>query len=201
MHPKRIEAVTRYILEHFNQKTYRGDRNYRYEHDVLTNVTEVVADRRRDKTEEVHGKKEAVGFNSIFAVFSVDAAKAYYEEFQKQMKKDPSKHLKIAVIYSCGTNEEEPDGIIADENLEDLSGLNASDKAFLEDAMRDYEEIGRKLDALLAARRGEEYFNSLPFDRNEPTFIPDENGDSRMSAIASRSAAMIPGTAITARPP
>ena len=141
MHPDRIREVTRYILEHFNQKTYRGDRNYRYEHDVLTNVAEVVADRRRDKTEEVHGKKEAVGFNSIFAVFSVDAAKAYYKEFQKQMKEDPSKHLKIAVIYSCGTNEEEPDGIIADENLEDLSGLNASDKAFLEDAMRDYNRM------------------------------------------------------------
>ncbi len=45
-----------------------------------------------------------------------------------------------------------------------------------EDAMADYAEIDRRLDALLAAHSGEKYFNSLPFTRSELTFIPDENG-------------------------
>lgn len=45
-----------------------------------------------------------------------------------------------------------------------------------EDAMADYADIDRRLDALLAAHRGEKYFNSMPFTRNELTFIPDENG-------------------------
>ena len=45
-----------------------------------------------------------------------------------------------------------------------------------EDAMRDYAEINKKLDAILAANDGDVYFNSLPFDRDMLTFIPDEDG-------------------------
>ena len=39
MAPERIELVTKYILEHFDQKTYRGDKSYAF--NVLTNISEV----------------------------------------------------------------------------------------------------------------------------------------------------------------
>ena len=42
----------------------------------------------------------------------MDMAKLYYDEFRKQMKADPTKQLKIAVIYSYAPNEEEADGIL-----------------------------------------------------------------------------------------
>ncbi len=45
-----------------------------------------------------------------------------------------------------------------------------------EDAMADYREISRRLDAVLEAHRAEKYFNSLPFPRDMLTFIPDPVG-------------------------
>ena len=45
-----------------------------------------------------------------------------------------------------------------------------------EDAMADYAEINRRLDAILSKHAANQYFNSLPFDRNMLTFIPDEKG-------------------------
>lgn len=65
------------------------------------------------------------GFNSIFAVASVPMAKLYYEEFKKQMAKDPTKKLRIATIFSYGANEEESDGILDEENSEDTSALDS----------------------------------------------------------------------------
>ena len=63
------------------------------------------------------------GFNSIFAVASVPMAKLYYNEFRKQIAGDPTKALKIAVIYSYAPNEEEADGLLEEENPEDTSAL------------------------------------------------------------------------------
>lgn len=54
------------------------------------------------------------------------------------MEETPQKRLKIAVIYSYGVNEEETDGIIDEENSEDASALNATDRDFLEKAIADY---------------------------------------------------------------
>ncbi len=45
-----------------------------------------------------------------------------------------------------------------------------------EDAMADYAEISRRLDAVLAEHASDAWFNSLPFDRDMLTFVPDENG-------------------------
>ena len=105
--PERIALVTKYILEHFDQKTYRGDKTYVY--NALTNIAEV-ASADRGKVEEIKQKQRISGFNSIFAVSSVPMAKLYYDEFRRQIKADPTKNLKIAVIYSYGANEEEADG-------------------------------------------------------------------------------------------
>ena len=132
---ERIRLVTEYILDHFDQKTYRGSKTYTY--NVLQNVA-AVASAGRDVIDEVKQKQRVSGFNSIFAVSSVDAAKLYYEEFQRQMAADPTKRLRVALIYSYGANEEEADGILDEENSEDTSALDSNSRDFLERAIADY---------------------------------------------------------------
>ena len=106
--PERIANVVSYILKHFDQKTKR---NSHYQ----------LKDRR------------LAGFNSIFAVESIEALQKYYVEFRKQMEELPSdKRLKIATIYSFSANDEQ------DEDSDDTSGLSQSDRDFLEDAIQDY---------------------------------------------------------------
>lgn len=134
--PERIRLVTDYILTHFDQKTYRGDKTYTYS--VLQNIAEVASADSKQQIEEIKQKQRVSGFNSIFAVSSVDAAKLYYAEFQRQMAENPQKRLKVAVIYSYGANEEETDGILDEENPEDTSALDQSSRDFLDAAIRDY---------------------------------------------------------------
>ena len=138
MAPQRISLVTKYILDHFDQKTYRGDKTYDYS--TLMNVAEV-ASADRGAVEEIKKKQRVSGFNSIFAVASVPMAKLYYEEFKKQMSADPTKKLRIATIFSYGANEEESDGILDEENSEDTSALDKPSRDFLEDAIKDYNEM------------------------------------------------------------
>jgi type I restriction enzyme, R subunit len=117
--PERISNIVNYINEHFDQKTKR---NSFYQ----------LKDRR------------LAGFNSIFAVSSIDAVKKYYAEFKKQIAGLPSdKQLKIATIYSFSVNEDNPeiDGIIEDENPEDTSRLDQSSRDFLDGAIKDYNRI------------------------------------------------------------
>ena len=135
MAPERISLVTKYILDNFDRKTYRGDKTYVF--NALTNI-KYVASAGRQEVEEIKRKQRLSGFNSIFAVASVPMAKLYYQEFKKQMAEDPSKSLKIATIFSYGANEEEADGVIDDENSEDTSALDQNSRDFLEDAIRDY---------------------------------------------------------------
>ena len=134
MAPERIELVTRYILEHFDQKTYRGDKTYLF--NTLTNIAEV-ASGKNGAVEEIKQKQRLSGVNSIFAVASVDMAKLYYQEFKKQMAADPTKKLRVATIYSYGANEEEADGILDEENSEDTSALDQNSRDFLEMCIRD----------------------------------------------------------------
>ena len=137
--PERIRLVTEYILTHFDQKTYRGDKTYTFS--VLKNISEVASANGRQQIEEIKQKQRVSGFNSIFAVSSVDAAKLYYAEFQRQMAENPQKRLKVAVIYSYEANEEETDGILDEENPEDTSALDQSSRDFLDAAIRDYNEM------------------------------------------------------------
>lgn len=142
MAPQRIKLVTKYILEHFDQKTYRGDKTYIY--NTLTNISQV-ASGKNGAVEEIKQKQRVSGFNSIFAVASVPMAKLYYQEFKKQMETDPTKKLRIATIYSYGANEAEYDegssGILDEENSEDTSALDQSSRDFLEAAIKDYNEM------------------------------------------------------------
>ncbi len=137
MAPKRITEVTKYILEHFDQKTYRGDKTYIF--NTLMNISEV-ASAERGVVEEIKQKQRVSGFNSIFAVASVPMAKLYYQEFQKQIAAEPSKKLRIATIFSYGANEEETEGILDEENSEDTSALDQNSRDFLESAIKNYNE-------------------------------------------------------------
>ncbi len=133
--PERIQKVTEYILDHFNAKTYRNEKTYYF--NALTNIEDVASD-KRGKIEEIRRKQRVNGFNSIFAVASVQMAKLYYEEFKRQMNEKPDKKLRIAVIYSYGANESEEDGILDEENPEDTSALDQTSRDFLESAISDY---------------------------------------------------------------
>lgn len=138
--PERIRLVTQYILDHFDQKTYRNQRYYRMS--TLTNIAQV-ASGKQGAVEEIKRAQRISGFNSILAVASVEMAKLYYREFQQQMAAEPAKQLRVAVIYSYGANDPEEDGVLGEENSEDTSGLAQTDRDFLEAAIRDYNEIFR----------------------------------------------------------
>ncbi len=80
------------------------------------------------------------GFNAMFAVSSVDAAKCYYEELNKQQR-ESDKPLKIATIFSFAANEEQSAiGEIVDESFEP-SAMDVSAKEFLTKAINDYNAI------------------------------------------------------------
>lgn len=133
--PERISKVVTYILEHFAQKTKR-DKGYQFRQ--LVNVEEVAKAKNGLDTQEIKNKTFVKGFNSILAVSSVEAARLYYTEFQKQMKARPEQAIKIATIYSFAPNEEEDNGFLGEENSDDTSALDSSSRDFLEGAIKEY---------------------------------------------------------------
>ena len=135
--PERITEIVKYILEHFNQKTKRNRESYDFS--VLTNVEEVASARNRNTVQEVKKSKRMTGFNSIFAVSSIETAKLYYSEFRRQMEALPeANRLRVATIYSYGVNEAENDDFVMDENSENTDGLDKSSRDFLEMAISHY---------------------------------------------------------------
>lgn len=144
MAPERISHIVAYILEHFAQKTKRNGKSFTF--NKLTNISEVAEGGKKGKC-EVKEQKQKVrmqGFNSIFAVSSIEAAKLYYLEFKRQMEElSPDRKLNVAIIYSYGANEAEEDfsGIPDDENSDNTDGLDKSSRDFLESAIVDYNKI------------------------------------------------------------
>ena len=113
LHPDRIREITQYILSNFRQKTHRL---------------------------QAGGYQAGKGFNAMFAVSSVDAAKLYYEAFNA-LQKNSDKPLKVATIFSFAANEEQDAvGDIQDESF-DVSAMNSSAKEFLSAAIADYNEL------------------------------------------------------------
>lgn len=134
--PKYISNNVGYILRHFDQKTMRNSKPYYMT--TLANVHEVASAKDRNKIEEIKEKIRRSGFNSIFAVSSIDAAKLYYEEFKRQQKEVPElRKLKIATIFSFGQNDPDNDGV-EDENSESTEGLSGVHRDFLDHAIMDY---------------------------------------------------------------
>ena len=138
--PERISKVVQYIREHFDQKTKR---NSTYAFGALQNIQEVATARDRHIIEEIKQRIRLSGFNSIFAVSSIEAAKKYYAEFKRQQIDAPeASRLKVAIIYSYGVNEDEAllDGL-EDENSEGTEGLDSGSRDFLDSAIRDYNQL------------------------------------------------------------
>lgn len=112
LHPARIKEISQYILQNYKIKTHRNQGG------------------------------GSNGFNAMFAVSSVDAAKCYYEELNA-LQAGSDKPLKIATIFSFAANEEQHvAGDIADESLE-LSAMDISSKEFLSKAIADYNAMFR----------------------------------------------------------
>lgn len=114
LHPERITEITKHILRVFDTKTHRNEF-----YDLK--------------------QRRLNGFNAMFAVQSVEAAKLYYEEFEKQQSGLPEeKRLKIATIYSFAANEEQRAiGEISEEDF-DVSAMDSTAKEFLDKVIADY---------------------------------------------------------------
>ncbi|MDY3133528.1 MAG: type I restriction endonuclease subunit R [Campylobacter lanienae] len=109
---KRVKKIVEYIIEHFDQKT------------------------KRSSYYDLKGQRMS-GFNSMFAVASIEMAKKYYLEFKKQLE-EKQKDLTIATIFSFSANEEDrADGIIDDEGFE-TELLDKSSREFLDFAISEY---------------------------------------------------------------
>lgn len=114
--PERVQKIVDYVLEHFDQKT------------------------RRNESYNLKDKRVS-GFNSIFATASIEAAKRYYLAFKKaQENLTEDQKLKVGIIYSFAPNEEQVDGILAEEEFE-TEHLDASSREFLDMAISDYNKI------------------------------------------------------------
>ncbi|MEG1725506.1 MAG: type I restriction endonuclease subunit R, partial [Anaerovoracaceae bacterium] len=96
--PQRVSQIIEYILEHFEQKTYRNQNRSYFDHKVTTNVVKMAKSKNNTVVEQRETMK-VNGFNSIFAVSSIPAAIAYYKELKKQME-ETSHKLNIATIFS-----------------------------------------------------------------------------------------------------
>ena len=104
----------------------------------IREIAQYILTHYRQKTHRLH--PGAKGFNAMFAVSSVDAAKAYYECF-KALQTGNDKPLRVATIFSFAANEEQDAiGDIQDEIL-DTSAMNRSAKEFLDAAIADYNAL------------------------------------------------------------
>lgn len=114
MNPARIKKVTEYILANYARKV------------------------KADKLFE-HDGKRVRGFNSLMAVDSIAMARAYYEEFKRQQESTVNP-LKVATIFTYAANQEQAEGMLADEAM-DTDSLDKRDREFLESAMADYNSM------------------------------------------------------------
>lgn len=104
----------------------------------IKEVSQYILQNFRIKTHRNQGGNK--GFNAMFAVSSVDAAKSYYEELNR-LQQNAEKPLKIATIFSFAANEEQnAKGEIADETFEPTA-LNSTAKEFLAKAINDYNAL------------------------------------------------------------
>ena len=128
--PQRISEIVAYVLEHFDQKTKRSSSytfTAKWEESDHHNPRVMIEKRET---------RRAAGFNSIFAAASIPMAIKYYAEFKKQIK-EKNKNFTIATIFSFSANEDEPEGLLPDEDF-NMDNLDQSSRDFLEAAIKDY---------------------------------------------------------------
>lgn len=104
----------------------------------IKEISQYILNNFRLKTHRSHANRK--GFNAMFAVSSVDAAKLYYESLTT-LQKDSERPLKIATIFSFAANEEQSAiGEILDETFEP-SAMDSSAKEFLSHAIKNYNDL------------------------------------------------------------
>ena len=104
----------------------------------INEISQYILHNFRIKTHR--NQSDSKGFNAMFAVSSVDAAKCYYEELNL-LQRNSEKPLKIATIFSFAANEEQSAiGEIPDENFEP-SAMDLSAKEFLTKAIDNYNTL------------------------------------------------------------
>lgn len=128
--PQRISEIVSYVLEHFDQKTKRNS------YYTFSAKWEEADKHNPKKMIEKRETRRVAGFNSIFAAASIPMAIRYYNEFKKQIAQK-NRNLTIATIFSFSANEEEPDGLLPEEDF-NMENLDQSSRDFLEAAIRDY---------------------------------------------------------------
>ncbi|HEM5171288.1 TPA: type I restriction endonuclease subunit R [Streptococcus suis] len=103
----------------------------------ISEISSYILEHFNQKTHRQSGK----GFNAMFAVSSVEAAKAYYQELQEQQV-GREKPLKIATIFSFAANEAQAAiGEIDDENFTPNDLPDLSSKEFLSRCVHDYNRL------------------------------------------------------------
>lgn len=123
----------------------------------IREISQYILQNFRIKTHRTQGGNK--GFNAMFAVSSVDAAKCYYEELSK-LQKDSDKPLKIATIFSFAANEEQNAvGEIPDENFEPTA-MDQSAKEFLTKAIDDYNDMF-KMNFSVESKGFQDYYRDL----------------------------------------
>ncbi|MDD3885021.1 MAG: type I restriction endonuclease subunit R [Gallionella sp.] len=106
--------------------------------DRIREISQYILNNFRQKTHRLQAGNK--GFNAMFAVSSVDAAKLYYESF-RELQKGSDKPLRVATIFSFAANEEQDAvGDIQDEGF-NVSAMNSSAKEFLSAAIADYNAL------------------------------------------------------------
>ena len=131
--PRRISQIVSYVLDHFDQKTKRSSF-----YTFTAKWEEQDKDDKRARIEKRETRRLA-GFNSIFAAASIPMAIKYYAEFRKQTEAKKRK-LVLATIFSFSANEEEPEGLLPDEDF-NIENLDQSSRDFLDSAIKDYNAV------------------------------------------------------------
>lgn len=146
--------------------------------DRIQEIAQYILNNFRLKTHRL--KAGGKGFNAMFAVSSVDAAKMFYETF-KQLQQDTERPIKIATIFSFAANEEQDSiGEIPDESF-DVSAMNSSAKEFLSAAIDDYNATF-KTSYAVNSKEFENYYRDLAKrvkgeDNNGVKLKPEEKVD------------------------
>lgn len=101
-------------------------------------ITSYILEHFPIKTHRSQGNK--LGFNALFAVSSIEAARLYYEEFKRQQA-GLDRPLRIATIFSFAPNEEQHvAGEVTEETFEP-EAMDQTSKEFLQTAIQDYNAL------------------------------------------------------------
>jgi type I restriction enzyme R subunit len=164
--------------EYDEQKLNAEETKKAFLHPVrIKEISEYILKNFRIKTHRNQGGNN--GFNAMFAVSSVDAAKCYYEELNRQQK-DSQKPLNIATIFSFAANEEQSAiGEISEESFEP-SAMDSSAKEFLTKAINDYNAIF-KMNFSIDSNGFQDYYRDLAKRvkgrDNNKSMLPEEKVD------------------------